>query len=207
MIARWCISILIFSLTLFGVVSQQQVVLPNQEIVLRFTEVDLSSQYAKVTIDVLKRQLQDLGAKNIKVNTAENGQVNIAYYSQSEATSIKKTLTEGSFLALEFLSDSNSEHSPAPSKDKDGVYYNFDVFEIQKGDNHGRSLKGNIVLQFETKSDRFLEPNFHICCNQIDSKEENALPELAYAIQRNIVLSIKDTPYKIPEGRAGPRLS
>src|SRR6056300_1545353 len=157
MVARWCISIFIFTLTLFGVVSQQQVALPNQEIVLEFTDIDLSAEHAQGTIDAIKKQLQELGAENIQVNT-EEGHVNIAYYSSSDTASIKKTLSNGSYLALNCTANSKSEKPSVPSENNDVAHYNFDVFEIQNDDGHGRNLNGNLVLEVETKSDRFLEP-------------------------------------------------
>ena len=94
MMARWCISVLIFSLTLFGVVSQQQILVPNQEIVLQFEDVDLTSKQAENTVAIVKQQLQDLGAENIQVFSLENGKLKITYFSDSEVASIKETFSE-----------------------------------------------------------------------------------------------------------------
>lgn len=204
MMARWCISIFVFMLTLFGVVNQQQAVVPNQEIVLKFTEAGLSSGYAQSTISAVKAQLRDLGAKNIRVNTQKNGSVNIAYHSQSDAASIKKILLKDPFLAFGISKAPKTEDSPVPLKDA-GVYCNFDVFEIQNNNDSGRNLKGNLVLQVDTKSDRFVEPNSFLALCQTH-QNGGVCATLAYVVRKNIALAIKETPHKIPDGRAGPIL-
>jgi hypothetical protein len=60
------IGFLILILTFLGVASQQQTV-ANQEIILQFTDVDVSSNEAQNTIAIVKLQLQDIGADNIQV--------------------------------------------------------------------------------------------------------------------------------------------
>ena len=63
MFARWCISTSVFLLILFGAVSQQHLDVPNQQIVLQFTDVELTSEDAKQTILIVKEQLEALGVE------------------------------------------------------------------------------------------------------------------------------------------------
>ncbi len=204
MIARWCISIFIFSLTLFGVVNQQQAVLPNQEIVLQFNEEGLSSDDAQSTINLLKKQLQSLGAENIQVDILENGSVNIAYHSTSDAVSIKKRLSKADGLALDV--NHNEPSSNFPIKENKSIDYNIDVFEIHTDYGQSGDLNGNLVFQVETKSDRYVEPH-NFFYNPCIADNERIAVKLTLAICKHIEIATKDIPHKIPEGRAGPSYS
>ena len=159
MMARWCISVLIFSLTLFGVVSQQQILVPNQEIVLQFEDVDLTSKQAENTVAIVKQQLQDLGAENIQVFSLENGKLKITYFSDSEVASIKETFSEESNLTLHLTSQIQDEDASRFPFEESNISYNLDVYEIQNGFEYGWGFDGAIGLEFEPKSDRFLDAN------------------------------------------------
>ncbi|WP_396603186.1 hypothetical protein [Algibacter sp. R77976] len=201
MIARWCISVLIFSLTLFGVVSQQQITVPNQEIVLQFQDVDLTSIQAENTVANVKQQLQDVGAKNIHVLSQGNGKLKITYYSAADITSIKETLAKENSLELQ-LTDQNKESSNFPFEDNN-ISYNLDVYEIQKGQPSGWDFDGAISLDIEPKSDRFLDPN-NLSIQNISYHHQDNLIQLAYKICRAITIQISEPLHTIPEVRAGP---
>jgi hypothetical protein len=203
MVARWCISILIFSLTLFGVVSQQQLAVPNQEIVLQFKDVDLTSEETEYTLAIVKRQLQDLGAQNIKVLASRAGKLKIAYYIDTDLASIKEIFSEENIIVLHLRGQSSSNDTGSfPSEDAT-IAYNLNVYEIQHGQHSGWDFDGAIGFEFEPKSDRFLDPNYlfanHIGCNY---------PEIhihvASKTRREVTLQLRVPLYTIPEVRAGP---
>ncbi len=194
---RWCISAIIFSLTLFGVVSQQQLYVPNQEIVLRFTKVNLTSNQAQTTLAIVKKQLQDIGVENIRVKEGKNGLLKITYYSDADIASIQKT------LSLDY-SALNHETSNIPNKD-DNVRYNLDVYEIQKADDNYSGLNGKVVLEPKPKNDRTYNHTFDFSFNDISvvSEKEN-LFKVVYKVSQHISLEIEETLHIIPEVRAGP---
>ena len=201
MIARWCISVLIFSLTLFGVISQHQIAKPNQEIVLQFQDVHLTSKQTENTVAIVKQQLQDLGAKNIKVLSQGNSKLKITYFSNTDIISIKKVLSEDNCVALQ-LKTQAKEPSNFPFQDNE-LTYNLDVFEIQKDQNSGWDLDGAISLEVEPKSDRFVDPNYLFIENIGYQYQENLL-QIAYKIRKEVTLQISDPLHIIPEVRAGP---
>ena len=203
MIARWCISVLIFSLTLFGVISQQQAALPNQEIVLQFSDVALTSDDAQYAIATVKKQLQDLGAENIKVKHLENGSINMAYYSDADIASIKETLIDSKVLVFDF-SDSPAKENQSHLPFNDKVYFDLDVYEIQNGQDTKGDFSGTFVLEVEVKSNRSLEPNISLFFHPTDLKDDIGFSKLPKTIRNNIAIAIRDTSHKIPEGRAGP---
>ena len=159
MIARWCISVLIFGLTVFGVISQQQIAVPNQEIVLQFEDANLASNKTEETIAVINRQLRGLGAKNIKVLNLQEGRLKITYYCDADIASIKQLFLDQETLALQLTSQSQENHSSnLPLQDSD-ISYAINIYEIQNGQHSGWDFDGVIVLDTEVKSDRFSDPN------------------------------------------------
>ena len=200
MIARWCISVLIFSLTLFGVVSQQQVVVANQEIVLQFEDVDLTSEQTENTVANVKQQLQNLGAEKIQVLSQGGSKLKITYYSDADISSIKETLAKEHSLALQVTTQDKTSNFPF---EDDHVSYNLDVYEIQQGQYSGWDFDGAITLKAEPKSDRFLDPN-NLTVENFGYHYEDNLIKLAYRIRREITIQIGDPLHTIPEVRAGP---
>ncbi len=203
MIARWCISVLIFSLTLFGVVSQQQISVPNQEIVLLFQDVDLTSKQTENTVAIVKQQLYDLGAENIQVLSLENGKLKITYYSDTDIASIKEIFSEENNVALHLTSQNQDEDSSSFPFEEANISYNLDVYEIQNGQNSGWDFDGAIGLELEPKSDRFLDPNYLSNEHVGYQYEENQI-RVAYKIRKHITIQISAPLHTIPEVRAGP---
>lgn len=203
MIARWCISVLIFGLTIFGVISQQQIAVPNQEIVLQFEDANLASNKTEETIAVINRKLRGLGAKNIKVLNLEEGRLKITYYSDADIASIKQLFLDQETLALQLTAQSpNKNSSNLPPQDSN-VNYNINVYEIQNGQHSGWDFDGAIGLDTEVKSDRFTDPNYlytqNVGYNYIDN-----LTNITYKIRNAVAKQTSDVLHIIPEVRAGP---
>ena len=57
---KWYFGALIIVFTLLGVY-QNRISVPNQEIVLQFTDVNITSDEAENTIEIVKEQLQAIG--------------------------------------------------------------------------------------------------------------------------------------------------
>lgn len=203
MVARWCISVLIFSLTLFGVVSQQQISVANQEIVLQFQDVDLTSKQTENTVASVKQQLQSLGAENIHVLALENGKLKITYYSDTEVSSVKETFSEENTVALHISTQTQNEDSSSFPFEDSNISYNLDVYEIQNGQDSGWDFDGAIGLENEPKSDRFLDPNY-FPVQPNGYQHDDMLIQVAFKIRKEITILISDPLHSIPEVRAGP---
>ena len=200
--ARWCISAIIFILTLFGVVNQQQSSIPNQEIVLQFTDVELTSEAVQHTIAKLKSQLQSIGVEKLKVENSENGQLRITYYSDADVASIQKKLLKAKRVALNYALNDEGQ-SKTPSKDIE-ISYNLDIYEIQKTNDFLSDLDGKFVLEPKLKNDRSSSPNFEMSINDVQCNDHCELVKVAYKVSRNISIEISDALHYIPEVRAGP---
>jgi len=204
MIARWCISALIFSLTVFGVISQQQLAVPNQEIVLQFSDVELSSEDAKKTIATVKAQLLELGVENIKVKAQQNGKLKISYYSIADISSIKRNFSKSNDVILDYSVTKQDENSDKFPSQNDGVSYDIDVYEIQNHSDSEWDFDGAFVLDVEVKSDRFLDPNLYLSVSGLDLINTNNVVKLAYKVRRKITIEIGEASHSKPEVRAGP---
>ncbi len=203
MIARWYISILIFGLTLFGVVSQQQITLPNQEIVLQFEDVNLTSNQAQEAVAAIKQQLHGLGVKNIKVLALEEGKLKITYYSDADIASIKQLFLDQETLALQLTSQSLNNNSSKLPPQESNINYDINVYEIQNRLDSGWDFDGAITLDTEVKSDRFLDPNYFSTESTVYDYTDNLI-QITYKIRRAITIQISDALHVIPEVRAGP---
>ncbi|WP_142785480.1 hypothetical protein [Changchengzhania lutea] len=202
--SRWCISTLIVILTLFGVVCQQQMSAPNQEIILQFTDAEVTSDEAQTTFAIVKQQLRDLGADNIQVTKQPNGSLKITYYSDTDVASIKKIFSKDLNVSLDYNSNTpNKERHQAPS-DNEVASYNLDVYEIQDGNNTLWGSDGKYVLEPKLKTDQFFNPNILISVDDIEDISKNKITSVAFKVREQVTISIGDILHKIPEVRAGP---
>ncbi len=201
--SRRYIGALIIVLTFFGVVYQQQNTLPNQEIVLQFTDVEVTSVETQNTIALVKEQLQNLGADNIQVKKTEEGTLKITYYSATNVSYIKRSLSEENVLTLDGnLDNQDREPSNLPIENS-SISYNLNVYEIQNGNDNDWNFVENSILQIKSDNERLLNPNVFVSVIELDDKEENSY-KVAYKISRNIALAIDNMSHNIPEVRAGP---
>tara|TARA_R110002049_G_scaffold993_3_gene7167 strand:+ start:43807 stop:44427 length:621 start_codon:yes stop_codon:yes gene_type:complete len=201
---KWYISTLIIILTLIGVVCEQQVSLPNQEIVLQFTDARVSTEDAQNTLELVKKQLQDLGVENIKVKEQATGSIKITYYSDDDVALIKQILSKEHSLSLDYVPFSQEESdSRLPSKEIP-ITYNLDVHEIQKSHDAHWNLNGTLVLDVKQKTNHFFSPNVYASFSELEAKDKEAVSKVAFKVNKHIAIAINSIPHSIPEVRAGP---
>lgn len=200
--AKWYISAIIFTLTLFGIANQQKNNTPNQEIVLQFTDVALTSNAAQLTIAKLKYELEAIGVDYLKFEEVERGQLKITYYSDADVASIQNRLSNKKSVALDYnLNQENKSKTPLKGPE---VHYNLDVYEIQKTNDFHAGSNGKFVLESKLINDRSSSPNFDLSLSGIQIKDHRELVKVAYKVSQNICIAIGDALHSIPEVRAGP---
>ena len=198
---KWYISTLTVIVALFfGVASQQQNVVPNQEIVLQLSDDVFTQDSAEQAISLVTEQLHSIGAENIQVNEGEDGVLNITYYSDSDIDSIKKILSEEQSLAFE---KTTSKHKHLPLEEQ-GTSYNFDVFEIHSGSDFAFEHAGKIAVELKASSQHFSNSNDYSSIFTALVNGEVPSIKVAYQFYKNIALAIDNNANKIPEVRAGP---
>ena len=202
--SRWYISILIITLTFLGsIASTQQIAAPDQEIVLQFSSINVSAEDTQKAITSVRQQLEIAGVNDIQVQTLEDGQLKISYYSNSDIDSIKDLLSNKCNLELGYVSHDNNQ-STRPSEEKT-IAYNFEVYEIQQGDDVSE-LEGKLALETKVEDDRIFNPNLLVSAVEIDSDAKENIEKVAYKLSRTVSITIDNNSYKIPEVRAGPTI-
>lgn len=202
---RWYLSAaLIFIAVLGSILGQQQTTVPNQEIVLQFTNEDISLNDAHQTISIVEQALHRIGVAYIQVSEQEDGRLVISYYSDTNVESIKELLSTHKELALGFVSSDKSEKPlQFPSQDKI-IGYNLDVFEIQDGQNSFLHLGGKCAVELKSGPQRFVNPNFYIPAEELILVDSEGILKVNLSFQRHIAITKDSRSHKIPEVRAGP---
>lgn len=202
---RWYIGTVIFVFTLLSVVNQQQLKLPNQEIVLQFSDYELNADSVKKTLAIVKKQLLELGVSNIQVSEAQHGKLKITYYSDTDVASIKNILYKGDISTFDYTSTNQDKKQPTEFPfDTEDFTFNFDIHEIQEGSFTDSGFQGTHTIEVESKTDRFLDPKVYLGTGSLIVNKENRLAKITYKIYKHITISISDKFYYIPEVRAGP---
>ncbi|MHA7059980.1 hypothetical protein ACWGOQ_0022325 [Aquimarina sp. M1] len=200
---EWYFKILISVFALL-IIMQQQTVVPNQEIVLEFTDVSVTPLEAQNAITVVKKQLESIGVKNTRISKElYNGKLTIAYYSDADIESIKKILSVEHQIVLDHVLFDQQDTDKKSPLDSDSSHYNVDVYKIQKHTDTDADFNGIYVLEIKQKQDRasgfYGYSSITVNTNHLDS-----LTKLSQKVNGAIAIAIDNTSYKIPEVRAGP---
>ncbi|MBQ0787177.1 MAG: hypothetical protein KBT69_06740 [Oceanihabitans sp.] len=198
---KWYICTLVIAFTLLGYVSKEQSALPNQKIVLQFSDTTITSLEIENTVAIVKKQLFDLGVDNIQIHKIENNQLKITYYSDADVVSVKSKLSKERNLAIDYASNSKEQSPKAPSSKEN---YNLDVFKIQDASDANSGFDGKVAIEPKLESDRYSNPNVYFSASVIEESEIHTNSQVAYKVNTNIAIAIDNTSYKIPEVRAGP---
>ena len=200
---KWYICTLIVTLALLSFLSKEQTIAPNQQIILQFTDNNVSSDKTQSTINTVKTQLKDLGVETIKVEKQSNGKLKISYYSTIDIASVKEKISNERTLAFDsFPKHSNKNDSEFPNSNE--YDYNVHVYELLDVDENESGLDGRFVLEPRLESDRFFNPSVYFFVNHDHEGEENRTVKVAYKVRRNITIALNHTLRYSPEVRAGP---
>lgn len=210
--SKWYFGALLFILALLGI-SQPQVSIPNQEIVVQFSDDAVTVNEAQKAIAIVKEQLQRIGADKIQVRESVDGRLKITYYSDVDVAIIEGIFStrvpleasaevQEKGLDLGYASYGEGEKPTEFPSEKDPNTYKLNISEIHIGSDAQSDFNGYIVELLE--SERLFNPVVSFFVEEID-EERNRIEKTAYIVQRNIALTIDNTKCKIPEVRAGPQ--
>jgi len=199
---KWYFLFLI-ALFAFFAVNQQNTAVPNQEIVLEFTNTQVTSSEVRSTIATVKKQLLRIGIVTTKVIETKDHKLKISYYSTIDVDRIKKALSNAHNRDYQSFPNTNEEDSSFPFNKKQN-HYNLDVYEILKGIDAGSGFKGKYVISVKQELDRFSNPNVYHFTAVIDDKSIDKLIKTAQKINKTIAIAIDNSSHNIPEVRAGP---
>ncbi len=188
-------------LVLVGAIHQQNVDIPNQEILLQLNSDELTLEDSQTAIQTVERGLNSVGVKNFKVNDNGDGVFKITYYSDADVEVVKRLLTQK--IRSELDTDEDDIPFELPS-DQDALSYNLDVYEIHEGSDADSGLNGIAVTETNHKADRFSKPKHTHPSLYITSNEDYLSLTVGVKFNRYNVFTLQNTDQKIPEVRAGP---
>ncbi|MGZ0016739.1 hypothetical protein [Yeosuana sp. AK3] len=177
---------------------------PNQEIVLKFSDANISSDKAQKATDLIKSQLLEIGITSIRVQNLEDGQLKISYYTKRDIESIKEILLEESHIQIGYSFDNINKSNSNFPKNKKQKDYQLDVYEIHKNKDLESGLNGKFVFNPKFDYDRFFNPKVYFLHHKINEKYLNKKVNEALKIVNKIAGAIDNSTGNIPEVRAGP---
>jgi hypothetical protein len=194
--AKWYICTLFLLFICFGAF-QEEVYLPNQEIVLEFVDAKINKKDIDNTITEVKEKLLKIGVANIQINTTHNGTLKISYYSTSHINNIKKKLNKDKTLVL----NKNTDHK---EKNKHSSNYNIDIHELTtQSDLYNSDY--NFALDVKFYSDKLTTVNYVAFVKKTAQHKANQLFKTSYKNNKNHPFLKGSNSYNEPEVRAGPQ--
>ncbi len=195
--AKWYISTLFLIFSLFGAF-QEQVSIPNQEIVLEFVDTTINKESIEITIADLKEKLLKVGVSNITIKETKNGVLKISYYSIVDVDKIKVALEK----EQEFILNKSSQNK----EDNTSSNYNINIYKLTN-ETDISNTDDKFLFEIKCHSDRFTTNNSSAFLKNLEEEKSNQLFKTAYKSYKNHPFTKNKTSCKEPEVRAGPYLS
>jgi hypothetical protein len=193
--AKWCISTLFLILIYFGGL-QEQVSIPNQEIVLEFVDAKINQKDIKNTIADFQEKLLNIGVSNIKIQETKSGTLKISYYSAVHIDNIKEALSKGNQVVLNQKSKDNKNNNTSSD-------YNIDIYKLTN-ESDISTKDDKFAFEIKSNSDRFTTNYNFAFIKSVKTHKANQLFETAYKANKKNPFTKDYTSYTEPEVRAGP---
>jgi hypothetical protein len=198
----WYFGGLLFVLAIFGI-SSDKVTVPNQEIVIQFSDVEITLEETQDAIAIVKSQLEAIDVTNIQLQELGNGKLKITYHSTLDVSQVRELLSKGQALAkAASLSTDTESQFPFESNEK---YYEIGIHTIHDApDFVGTSSEG--FLESKSEATRYSTPTPTVSAsfNALYFRHLIATDAVAYAVYHHLALTLDNSSYIIPEVRAGP---
>ena len=175
---------------------------PNQQIVIQFSNNLITSEEANSAAEVLKQQLEDIGAEKLDIGQFNSGQLTITYYSDTDVMRIQKVLTDDD-LVLDYSLENESNDKSIPEK---AELYKFNVSEIQDSPINNWDFEGTLVTELNHKSDRYYFPKVKSSATKEELNTKSKILYSRFTISSVFQIHKGNFAYQIPEVRAGPSM-
>ncbi len=178
-------------------------VAPNQQIVVQFSDAEITENDAHKTIEAIQLKLQAIGVERIQIGQDQNGQLKITYYSNADVEQIQSILSDDT--SFNIAHNSNKDHSNNLPKHNNLKDYQLNISEIQEsGQPTHWDFEGVEVVELNQKSDRFNNLKVDTSFPNIEMELTNLWVKVALRTNITTTLLVDNHSYKIPEVRAGP---
>lgn len=199
---KWYVSTLIIILVLIGL-NQEQTKGANQQIVIQFTDVEMSSVTAhNDALAIITKKLQALGIASIQIIENDDTQLSIRYYSDIDALRVKEFFSQDSELSFAYR-DIDQLPFDFP-EDKLPENYTLVVSDLQQQTDDALKLNGKFAFELKQDYQRFYNPIVVVQFNDSITFVQDAIVHVTYKVNKVIAIAIDNTSHTIPEVRAGP---
>lgn len=175
---------------------------PNQQIVIQFSNDTITIADTEDTIEAIQNKLQSIGVTQIQIGQSKTGQLRITYFSEEDVADIQKALFNAEDFQVAYNpSGQSSKDFPNVPKVKD---YELNVSEIKTSTSNTWDFEGTEVATFNPKSDHSNTLKVHNSGNQVSSELNNHVINTIVEAYKVAAIVSNNSSYKIPEVRAGP---
>ncbi|SDI16332.1 hypothetical protein [Winogradskyella thalassocola] len=193
--------LLIILLAFLGTYLEQNA-LPNQQIVIQFSDTDISTEDSENAIEAIQNKLQSIGVTHIQIGQKNEGQLRIIYHSNTDVEYIQNALFNLEDINIAYDSNQNeSDNFPDHKNLKD---YELNISEIKASNDVNWDFERTQVVEVNQKTDRFLYSKTNSFGNHYYNIENHFNIKVAVFISNNATTAIDNISYIIPEVRAGP---
>lgn len=175
---------------------------PNQQIVIQFSDKEITSQDTENAIEDIQKKLQSIGVSQIQIGQNKEGQLRITYHSEADVAHIKNVLFNVEDFNIAYNSHQNS--STNFPEDKTVKDYELNISEIKSSSDSISALKGIQVAEVNPKTDHSNQIQVHFSGKPINYKQSNSVIKVAISVNNSVAIALDNLTYKIPEVRAGP---
>tara|TARA_R110002049_G_scaffold85897_5_gene218374 strand:- start:591 stop:1199 length:609 start_codon:yes stop_codon:yes gene_type:complete len=179
----------------------EQSTIPNQQIVIQFSDEANNIQDTENAIEEIQEKLQSIGVTQIQIGQTKEGQFRIIYYSDTDVEHIQNILFNVNDLELAYDASKNQSNFPENKKVND---YELNVSEIKTSNNLNWDCEGTQVTEINQKTDQSNQLKVNYSGKQVNIKQSNKINNVAVLVNNTLAIAIDRLSYKIPEVRAGP---
>lgn len=180
----------------------EQTTVPNQQIVIQFSNEAHTTQDTENAIEAIQNKLQSIGATQIEIGQNNDGRLRITYHSNAEVTHIQNVLFNAEDFKLDYASTQNQPTNfPEERHTKN---YELDVSEIKSSSDINWNFEGTRVTEVNQKTDHSNPIKVNSSAKQFNAKQSNEIIKVAVALNTTVAIVTDHLSYKIPEVRAGP---
>jgi hypothetical protein len=180
----------------------EQNTVPNQQIVIQFSNNAISLADTEDAIEAIEHKLQSIGVTQIHIGQSESGRLRITYFSEEDVAHIQNALFNVEDFKLAYNSSSDSSNDFPNNKDlKD---YELNVSEIKSSTSNNWDFEGTQVVEFNHKTDHSNTLKVHDSGHQVYSEINSHIINTIIETYKVAAIVSNNSSYKTPEVRAGP---
>ncbi len=180
----------------------EQTTVPNQQMVVQFSDTNITLEESENAITALQEQLLTLGVTHIQIGENAQGQLKITYHSDLEITRIQQAIFNADHVNVAFHTN---QHTSLPLSESHGEkQYKINISEITTSNDGNWDFNGLQIVEHNQKFDRFSYFKTHSSGLQNEQIPHNYNLQTVVVCRANTAWLRTPISDVIPEVRAGP---